>query len=100
MPECLEKCQLSGHCLYYQKGEYFLYKRNKDQMRASFLLKSNYVWNQDDDKDEDIFNDPDFQNMSDSDLDDKLPLFEKEETDDEDDNESEDEKAQSKQFPV
>ena len=38
--------------------------------------------------------------MSDSDLDDKLPLFEKEETDDEDDNESEDEKAQSKQFSV
>ena len=51
-------------------------------------------------KNEDIFNDPDFQSMSDSDLDDKLPLFEKEETDDEDDNESEDEKAQSKQFSV
>ena len=67
-------------------------------MRASFLLKSNYVWNQDDDKDEDIFNDPDFQNMSDSDLDDNLPLFENEETDYEDDNGSDDEKAQSKQL--
>ena len=69
-------------------------------MRASFLLKSNHAWNQDDNMDEDIYNDPDFQNMSDSDLDDKLPLFEKEETDHEDDNESEDEKAQSKQFSV
>ena len=49
-------------------------------------------------KNEDIFNDPDFQSMSDSDLDDKLPLFEKEETDYEDDNESDDVKAQSKQF--
>ena len=29
------------------------------------------------DKGEDIFNDPDFQHMSDSDLDDKLPLFDK-----------------------
>ena len=69
-------------------------------MRASFLLKSNHAWNQDDNMDEDIYNDPDFQNMSDSDLDDKLPLFEKEETDDEDDNESEDEKAQSKRLSV
>ena len=67
-------------------------------MRASFLLKSNHAWNQDDNMDEDIYNDPDFQNMSDSDLDDKLPLFEKEETDYEDDNGSDDEKAQSKQL--
>ena len=49
-------------------------------------------------KDEDVFNDPDFQNMSDSDLDDNLPLFENEETDYEDDNGSDDEKAQSKQL--
>ena len=69
-------------------------------MRASFLLKSNHAWNQDDNMDEDIYNDPDFQNMSDSDLDDKLPLFEKEETDYEDDNGSDDEKAQSKRLSV
>ena len=49
-------------------------------------------------KDEDVFNDPDFQSMSDSDLDDKLPLFEKEETDYEDDIGSDDEEAQSKQL--
>ena len=69
-------------------------------MRASFLLKSNHAWNQDDNMDEDIYNDPDFQNMSDSDLDDKLPLFEKEETDYEDDNKSDDVKAQSKRLSV
>ncbi len=40
-----------------------------------------------------ILNDPDFQNMSDSDLDDKLPLFDKEESSD-DDSIDEDENAE------
>jgi len=47
------------------------------------------------DKDEDIFNDPDFQHMSDSDLDDKLPLFDKDDTDEEESNSEEDEKEQN-----
>ena len=46
------------------------------------------------DKGEDIFNDPDFQHMSDSDLDDKLPLFDKDDTDEES-NSEEDEKEQN-----
>jgi len=60
---------------------------------------------EDEDKDEadEIFNDPDFQNMSDSDLDDKLPLFDKtdsEDSDDEDNNQKEqngDEKAEAEE---
>ena len=47
------------------------------------------------DKGEDIFNDPDFQHMSDSDLDDKLPLFDKNDSDDDDSN-LEDEEKESK----
>ena len=47
------------------------------------------------DKGEDIFNDPDFQHMSDSDLDDKLPLFDKDDTDEEESNSEEDEKEQN-----
>lgn len=49
----------------------------------------------DDDNGEDIFNDPDFQHMSDSDLDDKLPLFDKNDSDDGDSN-LEDEENESK----
>ena len=49
----------------------------------------------DDDNGEDIFNDPDFQHMSDSDLDDKLPLFDKNDSDDDDSN-LEDEEKESK----
>lgn len=39
-----------------------------------------------------IFDDPDFQNMSDSDLDDKLPLFDKTDSEDEDEDENEEKK--------
>jgi len=46
----------------------------------------------DDDNGEDIFNDPDFQHMSDSDLDDKLPLFDKNDSDDDDSNLEDEEK--------
>ena len=50
-----------------------------------------------DNDDNDIFNDPDFQNMSDSDLDDKLPLFDK--TDSEDsDQENEKEEAREEEL--
>ena len=38
----------------------------------------------DDDEADSIFDDPDFAHMSDSDLDDKLPLFEGEDSEDED----------------
>ena len=50
----------------------------------------------DEDNDEnDVFNDPDFQHMSDSDLDDKLPLFDKTDSEDSDeDNEKEEAKEE------
>ena len=48
--------------------------------------------------DEDIFNDPDFQNMSDSDLDDKLPLFDKTDSEDESDLDENDENEDKGKF--
>merc|ERR1711862_961292 len=48
------------------------------------------------DRGKDIFDDPDFQHMSDSDLDDKLPLFENDDTDDDGESNAEDEQNQKK----
>ena len=47
------------------------------------------------DDDEDVLNDPDFQHMSDSDLDDKLPLFDKTDSEDSDMENDDEEKERS-----